>query len=198
MFYGVYIYHIFFIHSSVNEHLSFFHVLASVNSIAINVGVLVSFPTMVFLWCMSRSGIAESYSSSIFSFLRNFHTIIHSVSPIYIPFSPNTLYNLFIYLFIYFCRFYDEGYSGFFYSSVGKESVCKSGDPSLISGSWRPIGDSIGYPLQYSWASLVAQLVKNPPAMWETWVWSLGWEDPLEKGKPTHSSILGWRITCTL
>ena len=47
---------------------------------------------------------------------------------------------------------------------------------------------------QYSWASLVAQLVKNPPAMWETWVQSLGWEDPLEKGKATHSSILAWRI----
>ena len=43
-------------------------------------------------------------------------------------------------------------------------------------------------------ASLVAQLVKNPPAMWETWVQSLGWEDPLEKGKATHSSILAWRI----
>ena len=46
-------------------------------------------------------------------------------------------------------------------------------------------------PLQYSWASLVAQTVKNLPAMWETWVRSLGWEDPLEKGKATHSSILG-------
>ena len=44
------------------------------------------------------------------------------------------------------------------------------------------------------WASLVAQLVKNPPAMWETWVRSLGWEGPLEKGKATHSSILAWRI----
>ena len=43
-------------------------------------------------------------------------------------------------------------------------------------------------------ASVVAQLVKNPPAMWETWVWSLGWEGPLEKGKATHSSILAWRI----
>ena len=42
----------------------------------------------------------------------------------------------------------------------------------------------------YSWASFVAQLVKNPPAMWETWVLSLRWEDPLEKGKSTHSSIL--------
>ena len=48
--------------------------------------------------------------------------------------------------------------------------------------------------LQYSWASLVAQLVKNLPAVWETWVWSLGWEDPLEKGKATYSSILAWRI----
>ena len=44
------------------------------------------------------------------------------------------------------------------------------------------------------WASLLAQLVKNPPAKWETWVRSLGWEDPLEKGKATHSSILAWRI----
>ena len=44
------------------------------------------------------------------------------------------------------------------------------------------------------WASLVAQKVKNPPAMWETWVWSMGWEDPLEKGMATHSSILAWRI----
>jgi len=51
----------------------------------------------------------------------------------------------------------------------------------------RSTGEGIGYPLQYSWASLVAQLVKNPPAMWETWVRSLGWEDPLEKGTATHS-----------
>jgi len=49
--------------------------------------------------------------------------------------------------------------------------------------------EGIGYPLQYSWASLVAQLVKSLPAMWETWVRSRGWEDPLEKGKATHSSI---------
>ena len=48
--------------------------------------------------------------------------------------------------------------------------------------------------LQYSWASLVAQLIKNPPAMWETWVQSLSWEDPLGKGKATHSRILAWRI----
>ena len=56
----------------------------------------------------------------------------------------------------------------------------------------------LGDPLQYSWASLVAHLGKNPPASWETWVLSLGWEDPLEKGKATHSSILAWRIPWTV
>ena len=79
-------------------------------------------------------------------------------------------------------------------SSVGKESVCNAGDSSLIPGLGRSTGEGIGYPLQHSWASLLAQLVKNPPAMWETWVRSQGWEDPLEKGKATHSSILAWRI----
>ena len=54
----------------------------------------------------------------------------------------------------------------------------------------RSAGEGIDYPLKYSWASLVAQLVKNPPAIREAWVRSLGWEDPLEKGKATHSSIL--------
>ena len=63
----------------------------------------------------------------------------------------------------------------------------------MTPGLGRSGGEGIGYPLQYSWASLVAQLVKNPPAMWETWVQSLGWEDPLEKGKATHSSLLAWR-----
>ena len=75
-------------------------------------------------------------------------------------------------------------------SSVGKESSCSAGDPSSIPGSGRSAGEGIGYPLQYSWASLVAQLVKNLPVMLKTWVRSLGWEDPLEKGKATHSSIL--------
>ena len=55
-------------------------------------------------------------------------------------------------------------------------------------------GERIGCPLQYSWASLMAQLVKNPPTMQKTWVQSLGWEDPLEEGMATHSSILAWRI----
>ena len=59
-------------------------------------------------------------------------------------------------------------------------------------------GEGVGYPLHYSWASLVAQLVKNLPAMQETWVQSLGWEDPLEKGKVAHSNIPAWRIPWTI
>ena len=68
--------------------------------------------------------------------------------------------------------------------------VLKWGDPGSIPGSGRYPGKGTGCPLQHPWASFVAQLVKNLPAMRETWVWSLGWEDPLEKGKTTHSSIL--------
>ena len=66
-------------------------------------------------------------------------------------------------------------------SSVNKESACNAGDPGSIPGLGRSAGEEIGYPLQYSWVSLVAQLVKNLPVMWETWVRSLGWEDPLER-----------------
>ena len=83
---------------------------------------------------------------------------------------------------------------GFPGRSVGKESACNAGDPGSIPGSGRSPGEGIGYPLQYSWVSLVVQLVKNTPAMWETWAQSLGWKDPLEKGKAAHSSVLAWRI----
>ena len=71
---------------------------------------------------------------------------------------------------------------GFPESSVGKESACNAGGPGSIPEVGRSAGEEIGYPLQYSWASLVAQLVKDLPAMWETWVRSLGGEDLLEKG----------------
>ena len=64
----------------------------------------------------------------------------------------------------------------------------------MIPGSGRSSGEGIGYSLQYAWASLVAQTVKNPSAVWETWVPSLGCEDPLEEGMATHSNILAWRI----
>ena len=87
---------------------------------------------------------------------------------------------------------------GFPDSSVGKESGCNAGDPGSIPGSGRSAGEGAGYPLQYSWASLVAQLVKNLPAVWETWVQFLGWEGPLQKGKAAHSSILAWRISWTV
>ena len=82
---------------------------------------------------------------------------------------------------------------GFPGSSADKESTYNAGDTSSIPGSGRSPGEEIGCPLQYSRASLVAQTAKNLPAMWEIWVQSLGWEDPLEEGMATLSSI-SWRI----
>ena len=79
---------------------------------------------------------------------------------------------------------------GFPHSSAGN-----AGDPGSLPGLGRPSAEGKGYPLQYSWASLVAQLAKNPPTIWETWVRSMGWEDPLEKGKVTHSSAVAWTWT---
>ena len=83
---------------------------------------------------------------------------------------------------------------GFPGSSAGKESACKVGDPSSIPGLGRAPGEGIGYPLQYSWASLSGSEGKVTPAIQETWVRSLGWEDPLEVGLATHLSISAWRI----
>ena len=74
-----------------------------------------------------------------------------------------------------------------------KEPACNAGYPGLIPGSGRSPGEGIGYPLQYSWVSLVAQKVKNPTAMWEIQVQSLSWENPLEEVMATQSSILVWR-----
>ena len=88
--------------------------------------------------------------------------------------------------------------TGFPDSSVGKESTCNAGDPGLIPGWGRSAGEGIVYPLQYCWASLVAQLAKNPPAMQvEIWVRYLGWEDPLEKeGYPLQYSGLEDSMDC--
>ena len=83
-------------------------------------------------------------------------------------------------------------------SSVSKESACNAEDPGSIPGLGRSAGEGIGYPLQHPWASLMAQLVKNLPSVEESWVRLLGWEDPLEKGTVTHSSILAWRIPRTV
>ena len=82
---------------------------------------------------------------------------------------------------------------GFPGSLAGKESTCNAGDPSSIPGSGRSPGEGIGYPLQYSWTSLLTQRGKNLPSMRENWAQSLGWEDPLEEDMATHSSILAWR-----
>ena len=79
-----------------------------------------------------------------------------------------------------------------FASIFGKESACNAGGPGSIPGLGRFPGEGTGYPRQDSWASLVVQLVKNPPTTWETWVQPLGWKDPLEKGKATHAGILAW------
>ena len=78
-----------------------------------------------------------------------------------------------------------------FGSSAGKESTCNAGDPGSVPESGRSAEEGIGYPLQKSWASLVAQTVTNLPAIQETWVRSLGW------GMATHSSILAWRVPWT-
>ena len=83
---------------------------------------------------------------------------------------------------------------GFPGSSAGKESACNAGDPGSIPGLGRAPVEGIGYALQYSWDSLVSQVIKNLPAMQATWVPSLGWEDPLEEGMAAHSSIFAWRI----
>ena len=88
--------------------------------------------------------------------------------------------------------FFKPQYQG---NSADKEPTCNAGNPGSIPGLGRSPGEGIGYPLLYSWASLVAQMIKKPPALRETWVQSLDWEDPLEEGMATHSRILAWRIS---
>ena len=84
---------------------------------------------------------------------------------------------------------------GFPDSSLSKESTCNAGDAGLIAGSGISAKEGLGYPLQYCWASLVAQLVKHLPAR-QVRPWFIPWvgKIPLKKGKATHSSILAWRI----
>ena len=113
---------------------------------------------------------------------------------LHIEICPIFIMNYFIFIYIYLYLDINLGISD---SSASKESTSNAGDPSLIPGLGRSTGEGIGCPFQYSWASPVAQTVKNLPAMWETWVQSLGWEDPLEEGMATHSSILAWRIQWT-
>ena len=74
------------------------------------------------------------------------------------------------------CFFFSNSSYSLMTQLVKNPSTCSAGDPGLIPGLGRSAREGIGYPLQYSWASFVAQLAKNPPAMWKTWVWSLGWK----------------------
>ena len=81
-----------------------------------------------------------------------------------------TLFLLYPLVFLFFWIPHISDTIDFTGSSAGEESACNAGDPNLVPGWGRSPGERVGYPLQYSWASLVAQAVKNPPAMWETWV----------------------------
>ena len=95
---------------------------------------------------------------------------------------------------IYICihtHIYIQGVAG---SSADKESACNAGNPGLIPGLGRSPGKGIGYPFQYSGASLVAQMVKYLHAMQETWVQTLGQEDTLVEEMATYSSVLAWKI----
>ena len=85
----------------------------------------------------------------------------------------------------------EKGFPG---SSAGKESVCNARNSGLISRSGSSPGEGIGYPILYSWAFLVAQMIKSLPVMSETWVRYLGQEDPLQESMATHPSILAWRL----
>ena len=123
--------------------------------------------------------------------VQHFHTFCVNVfnSLGHIPRSGITgSYSNFIFNFLRICH---SVFQGFPISSTGEELACNAGDPGL----GRAPGEGLGYPLQYFWAFLVAQMVNNLPSMWDTWVWSLCWKDPLEKGKASHSSIMAWRIS---
>ena len=78
--------------------------------------------------------------------------------------------------------------------SDSKESARNAGDPGSIPGSGRSPGEGIGYPFQCSWTSLGVRTVKNPSAMWDTWIRSLGWEDPLGEDLATHFNTPAWGI----
>ena len=105
--------------------------------------------------------------------------------------SPNSFVVISLEFSIYFYTYIN--YMGFHGSSAGKESICNARDSCSNPGSGRSFGEGIPNPVFLGF--LGGLDVKNLPTIWETWVWSLGWEDPLEEDMAIHSNILAWRIT---
>ena len=168
---------------------------SSKRSRILTVTVHITFPVLIQLkWCSVCSLIwvtSQSKARSWGQLIWNIYIKLY-ICKIYISHThTHTHTHTHIYIYIYISNIW---WGDFPDSSVGKESAYNEGDPGLIPASSRSTGEGTGYGLQYSWASPVVHLVRNPPAMWETWVWFLGWEDSLGKGKATHSSISVWRI----
>ena len=183
----IWTYFILFIHSSVHGHLGSSHLLHIMNRVVMIMCVR-------FAW-KHLSGTDKFCGNSMFMYWRIFKVFSTMLLNFKVPeamyegsdFSTCSLTFLFLGLnkkYIYYFNF-----GGILGISAGKESTCNAEHASWIPGSGSCPGEVIGYPLQYSWASLVAQMVKNPPAMRETWVQSLS----CGEGMATHSSILAWR-----
>ena len=162
----------FYLLHSINSEFVSPYTRGSLNLLILKVGLILRLNQLVLYWSKSCNYLCM-WTTFFFLILKN-----GSFKALHLPTCKHSFW-LHVYI------------SG---SSAGKESTCNAGDPSSTPGSERSPGEGIGYPLQYSWASLVAQTVKNLHAKWETWVKSLGWEDLLEEGMATHSSILAWRI----
>ena len=160
-----------------------------------NIGVSFQISIFIFFEYIPRTIIAESYSCLFLIYWAIPYSFPQWLWKTVQRFTLPTVYNDLLFstslLTLVLGDLFDGKHPG---GSAGQDSACNAGDPGSISGSGRSAGEETGYPLQYSWTSMLVQLVKNPPAVWEIGFWFLDWEDPLEKGMATHSSILARRI----